>query len=182
MWPQADKSAVCWNSCSLQASSKWTYLAAQELSKANRQTCGSGARCFVNTCDGGVVKEGERWGAQLRLFSQKKKKKPSLRLLHPHRPSPSHLKCLWPRTPTLTNPPQPPPPLVSCQSPNLKGAHFTEGEAEVMGQRLTAALWAEANFDDESRWRSTGRGGQREPGGVAGSSSLTHINAAVKLR
>lgn len=65
-----------------------------------------------------------------------------------------------------------PSPLVSCQSPNLKGTHFTEGDAEVRGRRLTAALWAEANFDDELCWRSAGRGGQREPGGVAGSSSL----------
>lgn len=73
-----------------------------------------------------------------------------------------------PRPTTRPNPS----PLVSCQSPNLKGSHFTEGEAKVRGQRLTAALWAETNFDDELCWRSAGRGGQREPGGVAGSSSL----------
>lgn len=129
-----------------------------------------------------------RWGSRKSSFRRAlggaiktfHTKKSSLRSLHPaphlHISNvfdPEHQPTPLPTPPPCPSPRLPiPSPLVSCQSPNLKGTHFTEGDAEVRGRRLTAALWAEANFDDEPFWRSAGRGGQREPGGVAGSSSL----------
>lgn len=42
----------------------------------------------------------------------------------------------------------------------------------MRGQRLTAALWAEANFDDEACSSCADTGGQRDPGGAGGFSSL----------
>lgn len=42
----------------------------------------------------------------------------------------------------------------------------------MRGQRLTAALWAEANFDDKACSSCTDTGGQRDSGGVMDFSSL----------
>lgn len=122
-----------------------------------------------------------RWGSRKRGF--RRALWGAIKTFHTQTPPPArtrftpaphlHISNVFdPEHPPLPTARPNPSPLVSCQSPNLKGSHFTEGEAEVRGQRLTAALWAETNFDDESCWRSAGRGGQGEPGGVAGSSSL----------